>query len=141
MISFRLCKDWHIALIEVQDAQLSEKPFYMGALNDYAENSLAMSCWLGDECVGAGGLRPVWVGRAVAWALLGRKSGPAMPAIVRKLRWVLSTYPANRVEMTVRSEFEPGCRLAALLGFDAEATLRRFNPDGSDARLFARIQG
>lgn len=141
MIGFRLCRDWHIALIEVQDAQVSEKPYYMGELTSYVDNSLAMSCWVGDECVAAAGLRPVWVGRAVAWALLGNKSRPALPAIVKKLQWVLSTYPANRIEMTVRSEFLPGCRLASILGFDEEAALRSFYPDGTDARLFARIQG
>jgi hypothetical protein len=141
MIRFKPCEDWHIVLIEAQDSQIGEKELGAGAVGNYVENSLALSCWIDDACVGAAGIRPVWPGRAVAWMLLGRGARPAMLAIARKLRFVLDTYPANRIEMTVRANFLPGCRLAALLGFGEEARLASFYPDGSAARLYARLRG
>lgn len=142
MIRFEPCQDWHIVLIDVQASQAAEKPYYMHAAEDIVKNSLALSCWLDDQCVGAAGIRPIWEGRATAWMLLGRNAGPAMAAITRKLQFVLATYPARRIELTVRSEFGAGCRLAALLGFDEEAAaMRGFFPDGTAARLFARIRG
>jgi len=109
---------------------------------ELVENSLALSCWIDDQCVGAGGLRPIWHGRAAAWALLSRNAGPAMLAITRKLSFVLATMPANRIEMTVRANFLPGCRLAAFLGFRLETPvpMRFFFPDGEDAFLFARVR-
>lgn len=139
MISFKPCEGWHIGLIEPQAAQVNDKAFHADAADELVANSLALSCWIDDQCVGAAGLRPIWHGRTAAWALLGRHAGPAMVAIARKLRFVLATCPAGRIELTVRSDFAPGCRLASLLDFRAEAVLARFFPDGTDARLFARI--
>ncbi len=141
MIRFRECKDWHIVLVEPQASQEDEKQHVMGAMADYAANSLALSCWIDDTCVGAAGLRPIWPGRSVAWALIGKHARPALPAIVRKLLFVLASYPANRIEMTVREDFLPGCRLATLLRFREEARLLGFYPDGTPARLFARLKG
>jgi hypothetical protein len=63
-----------------------------------------------------------------------------MVAIIKKLRFVLATMPVKRIEMTVQAEFGPGCRLAALLGFEREATLSGFFPDGSTAYLFTRLK-
>lgn len=142
MIRFLPCEANHIELINAQSTQRGEKAFNALVTGDLVENSLALSCWLDDECVGAGGVRPVWPGRWVAWALLGRHAGPAMPAIVRKLRFVLATMPPGRTEMTVRASFDPGCRLAALLGFRRETPvpMLRFYPDGEDAFLYARVR-
>ena len=140
MIRFLPCQAWHIKLIEPQDAQTDEKAWAEQIDDDVVANSLAMSCWVNDQCVAAAGIRPIWAGRAFAWSLLGKHSGPAMPAIARKLRFVLATWPGNRVEMTVRESFAAGCRLALLLGFEREARLPSFYPDGSTAYLFTRLK-
>lgn len=140
MIRFLPCEGWHTKLIEPQASQINEKAWAEEIDDDVVANSFALSCWLDDQCVGAAGIRPIWRGRAFAWALLGRHAGPAMPAIARKLRFVLATWPGNRVEMTVREDFLPGCRLAALLGFEREARLPAFFPDGSTAYLFTKLK-
>ena len=141
MIVFKPCEGWHLRLIKPQDSQVVDQNFHADGFDEISANSLALSCWVNDTCVGAAGIRPIWEGRAVAWAFLGRDAGPAMVAIAKKLRFVIATYPARRLELTVRANFEPGCRLAALLGFRAEARLLGFFPDGADADLFARIRG
>jgi len=140
MIEFKPCTGDHLRLIEPQENQLFDQALHRDSFDEVSENSLALSCWVNGVCVGAGGLRPIWAGRACAWTLLGRNSGPAMLAITKKLKFVLSTWPGNRVEMTVRSNFLPGCRLALVLGFRREARLLGFFPDGSPAELFARIR-
>jgi hypothetical protein len=140
MIRFEPCQDWHVKLIEVQDSQLDEKHWSEQIDVDLVGNSLALSCWIDDKCVGAAGIRPIWRGRAFAWSLLGKHSGPALPAIAKKLRFVLATFPAKRIEMTVRESFAPGCRLALLLGFQREARLPAFYPDGSTVYLFTRLK-
>jgi hypothetical protein len=139
LIRFEPCQDWHIKLIEPQDAQVNEKTWAEQIDDDVVANSLSLSCWVDDKCVGAAGIRPIWNGRAFAWSLLGKHAGPAMPAIAKKLRFVLATWPGKRIEMTVREEFVPGCRLALLLGFQREARLLGFYPDGSTALLYARF--
>ena len=140
MIYFLPCQPEHIQLIDVQDGQKSEWTFNYAQASDMVRNSICLSAWNNEFCVGAGGLRMIWPGRAAAWLLLGKNVKPALPAIVRRLRGVLAGYPANRVEMTAREDFGPGCHLAALLGFEREARLLRFFPDGSTAQLFARIR-
>lgn len=140
MIEFKQCTGDHLRLIKPQESQISEQVVHWTGFDDVSENSLALSCWMDGVCVGAAGLRPIWEGRAIAWALIGRDAGPALIAITKKLRFMLATWPGNRVEMTVRSNFLPGCRLALALGFRREARLLSFFPDGSNAELFARIR-
>jgi hypothetical protein len=142
MIRFTPLEEWHIPLIQAQEVQARDQAFHIAqnAIPDLVKNSFSLCCWIDDECVGAAGVRPIWQGRAAAWALLGRNSRPAMVAIVKKLRFVLATMPVNRIEMTVQAEFGPGCRLAALLGFEREARLPGFFPDGSTAYLFTRLK-
>lgn len=140
MIEFRPCTGDHLRLIEPQESQVFERAFHLGDFDEVSNNSFAVSCWVDGVCVGAGGLRPIWAGRAAAWTLWGRQAGPFMTPIVKKIRFVLATWPGNRIEMTVRSNFLPGCRLALVLGFRREARLLSFFPDGSPAELFARIR-
>lgn len=142
MIKFLPCEPRHIELIDTQAGQPERLAFNANVTAELVENSFALSCWLDGACVGAGGVRPIWRGRMAAWALLGRDAGPAMLAITRKLRFVLATMPASRVEMTVRADFMPGCRLASFLGFARETPLPmpHFFPDGGAAYLFARTK-
>lgn len=142
MIEFKPLEAWHIEVIQAQETQASEQAYVIAAdaIPDLVKNSFSLSCWVDGQIVGAAGVKPIWQGRAAAWALLGRNSRPAMVAIVKKLRFVLATMPLNRIEMTVQSEFGPGCRLAALLGFEREARLPGFFPDGSTAYLFTRLK-
>jgi hypothetical protein len=142
MIRFIPCEEWHFDKIEPQAMQESEKEFSLSraAIPDLVQNSFALSCWLDDQCIGAAGFRPIWEGRAAVWALVGKQAGAAMIPITRKLRFFLATCPVNRIEMTVRERFVPGCRLALLLGFRLEATLPGFFPDGSTAYLFTRLK-
>lgn len=142
MIYFLPAKPHHIDMIDAQTAQAGEKAFNAHVTDELVKTSLALSCFIDGLCVGIGGIRPVWTGRAAAWALLSHSARPAMLAIARKLDFVLSTHPANRIEMTVRSDFLPGCRLASYLGFARETPepMQHFYPDGAAAYLFARVK-
>ena len=141
MIWFKPCTGDDLRAIVPQDSQVYDQTFHRDGFDEISKNSFALSCWIDGACVGAGGLRPIWEGRANAWALIGRDASPALVAITKKLRFVLATWPGRRIEMTVRSNFLPGCRLATLLEFKREARLLGFFPDGSAAELFARIRG
>jgi hypothetical protein len=142
MIYFRPCYANHIELIKAQEAQQCEVKYNPVVTADMIDQSVALSAWVNELCVAAGGVMPVWGGRAVAWALFSDRARPAMTAIVRQLRFTLDTYPAKRIEMTVRAEFAAGCRLARVLGFRCETPhgMASFYPDGSTAYLYARTQ-
>jgi hypothetical protein len=141
VIHFKPCEPEHIELIDTQEAQPERRAFNANVTAELVANSLALSCWIDDRCVGAGGVRPIWAHRMAAWTLLGKDAGPAMLAITRKLRFVLATVPHSRIEMTVRAGFGPGCRLATVLGFQCETPrpMPLFFPDGGAAYLYARV--
>lgn len=90
--------------------------------------------------VACAGLIEMWAGRAQAWALLSVEAGPHMLAITRAIRFRLATASFRRIEMAVDVTFEAGVRWAHMLGFEHEATVRCYFPDGRAARLYARIK-
>lgn len=141
MIYFRQCYPQHAKLVIAQHSQRSETP-YLDIADDWIAASHAMSAWINETCVAVAGYRYVWAGRAVAWALLSERAGPAMIPIVKRMREHLDACTARRVEMTVRRGFLPGARLATLLGFKCETPegMLAFFEDGETAYLFARVR-
>ncbi len=68
----------------------------------------------------------------------GRKMLPFVKAMRRLIEHRSRELSAERLEMTVLNGFKAGERLARLLGFEYEGTMRKvFN--GKDYQLFARI--
>lgn len=68
----------------------------------------------------------------------GRKMLPFVKAMRRLIEHRSRELSAERLEMTVLNGFTAGERLARLLGFEYEGTMRKvFN--GKDYQLFARI--
>lgn len=68
----------------------------------------------------------------------GRKMIPFVKAMRRLIEQRSRELSAERLEMTVLNGFKAGERLARLLGFEYEGTMRKvFN--GKDYQLFARI--
>jgi hypothetical protein len=91
------------------------------------------------KLVALGGYTPVWQGRAVAWAYLGRDSGPSMPAITRKVRRTLDDLALEfpRIEAYASRNYGAASRWLVLLGFRREGLLRKF-ADGRDYFMYAR---
>lgn len=94
--------------------------------------------------VGFAGILPVWEGRARAWAIFGRILPGEWVPILRKTAEQLDAMHGRgfrRIEADIRADFPIGCRFAERLGFVREtpSPARGYNPDGSDAYLYARI--
>lgn len=98
-----------------------------------ADNNLVMA---------VGGLTQYWEGRSECWIVFNKAAcrGPKFIRIHRLLMSVLKRSGMGRIEAAVRCDFDKGKRLVYSLGFILEAKrLRRYQPDGSDCSLFARI--
>lgn len=141
-VTFKPCTVADLHEISPQRMQRAEYEAAIPVSDELVRTSFALSAWVDGVCVGAGGFRAVWPGRAVAWALLSHDAGPVMLPIARQLNRSLSMCPARRIEMTTRADFLPGARLAELLGFKCETPdgMKAFWEDGSDAYLFARVK-
>lgn len=87
------------------------------------------------------GILPIWENRAEAWSLISGSAGPRFVPILRAMRRELDRYPAARIEITVETDFEQGHRMARLLGFEREGTMRSYMPTGRDYDLYSRVRG
>lgn len=113
----------------------------MGAdLTPLADVGMAFTALDGDEVVAMGGLVPEWPGRATAWMVIGANAGPHFVALHRAVYRFLVRSPYRRIEAHVDVGFEAGVRWVKMMGFEMEAYLRAFRPDGADMLQFVRIR-
>lgn len=141
LITFTPFHPEHLKVLTPHESQQNEYRNLIECGLDLAARSVALTAWSGARCLGAGGVFPVWAGRAEAWGVFSNQTGPAILPVARKIKYVLDTYPARRLEMTVKDANIQGHRLATLLGFtDVPYKLRAYHPDGSDMFLYERIR-
>lgn len=134
-------KPHHLESLRLQDSQAVVQP--MLADPTYGESLVeagpAYSAVDGDAVFACAGLFPLWDGRACAWALIAAEAGQHFVAIHKAVRRALTLHAFRRVETVVRTDFAAGHRWARMLGFQREATMRGYAPDGHDYDLYARV--
>lgn len=140
MITFRPCAYEHVRYVEAQTKQHGEAS--MGIAEEIVAKSIAMSAWDSWRCIAAAGVFPVWDGRAVAWAVLSDHACRHLVTITRRCLFVLNSYPAKRIEMTVQAGFPEAHRWALMLGFQQETPngMEHFFPNGNTGYLYARVR-
>lgn len=142
-VKFAPLRPGHLKYIDPQDAQRQEHiALCSDAFANVLEEGTGLSAWVGNTCIGAAGVTPLYAHRYMAWAMIGKDAGPHMLAVVRKMRFVLASHPAPRIEMTVAADFTAGVRLAYALGMTLETPepMRKFGAFGEDTYQFARIR-
>lgn len=87
-----------------------------------------------------GGVVDVGFGRGNAWSILGHGSPRHFVGVHRAVRAHLARLAFRRIEMAVDPHCVSAHRWAMLLGFQFEAPMRAWFPDGSEAYLFARVK-
>jgi hypothetical protein len=87
-----------------------------------------------------GGVVDVGFGRGNAWSILGHGSPRHFLGVHRAALAYLARVPFRRIEMAVDPNCVTAHRWAMLLGFQFEAPMRAWFPDGSEAFLFARVK-
>lgn len=142
-VKFAPLRPGHLKYIDPQDAQRQEHTALCSeAFAKVLQDGTGLSAWAGNTCIGAAGVVPLYSRRYIAWAMLSKHAGPHMLALTRKMRFVLDTHPADRIEMTVAADFPAGVRLAIALGMSLETPepMRKFGAAGEDMYQFARIR-
>lgn len=143
MIIFRQCYPEHLAIVQVQAAQLADLDTPMSlAEREQLCAGLAFSGWLGSDCIGCAGIVDIWQGRSVAWALLSRRCAPHMLTITRFVRKTVQGHPSRRIESTVAHEFEDGHKWLKALGFTCETPngMQFYDVQGRTVSQYARIK-
>jgi hypothetical protein len=78
--------------------------------------------------------------RGEVWALLSQESGAVMRRMTRAAAGYFATCGIRRLEVVVATDFAAGNQWARMLGFQLEAPMRGYLPDGATANLYARVQ-
>jgi len=90
--------------------------------------------------LGCAGLVKQWENRAIAWSLLSSDIGNEFVRIHKAVYRFLELTDFDRVEAHVDANFDQGHRWIRMLGFEKEGYMKRFNPNGGDAVLYARLK-
>lgn len=139
MIDFVRAHPMHVIAVRPQPAQVDDAAFLVAppVLRAVAD-SVAISGFDGATCIGCAGVVPVGGGVALVWAYLSADAGHHLLPITRKVRRVLTAFPADRFEATVRHGFHEGDRWLRMLGFrkDADRAERDYFPAGAAAALY-----
>ena len=128
-------------VIAPQDAQLRDWPSDMTPhLRALAGKGRAFTLRNDGRPIAIMGVMEVHREAATAWAMIGRGCWGHMGDMTRICREYLDDQPYRRIDMLVRASFAAGQRWARRLGFEREAVLRAWTPDGEDMMMFARIR-
>lgn len=132
----------HPRLLAIQEAQAFAR--FLVAERDYCEALAkagpAYSAFVDGEVVACSGVVERHAGVWQAWALVSQAAGSHMLQITRATLAFLASFNANRIETAVDAKHDAGHRWAAILGFEREALMRKWMPDGGDAVLYARVK-
>lgn len=148
MYELRSFKPSDAKQISIQPMQIVDKRLFANWSDEEwerlgAEASPSISGYRDDRLIFCGGVIPQWEGRAIAWALLSKSVDRYdMIWIHRQVHWVLQTQVENgyhRIEAHVHEPFTAAHRWVGMLGFVSEGLMRRYDPQGRDMRLYARI--
>jgi hypothetical protein len=94
--------------------------------------------------VGAGGIRIFWPGVGEAWAVfpagMERFAREILSTSRRQLWTAIRDHGLWRVQATARADFPGAQNFLEHLGFQIEANLGKFSPDGVDAFLYAIVR-
>ncbi len=140
-----IVRPWRIGDSESLSLQPSQR--YSGDLADVSQDLTPLSevglAWTGEvnsTVICCAGLVPQWHNRAIAWALIGESAGQHFAAIHKAVHRFLVSAPYRRIEAHVDVGFPQGARWMKMLGFEVEAYMKAFRPDGADMLLFARVR-
>lgn len=88
-----------------------------------------------------GGVAVRWPGRGEAWISFNPDCKREFLSAHNVVRNFLDSCPVNRIEASVKADFEAGHRWIELLGFTLEAeTMMAYGPDGGDYSLYAKVK-
>lgn len=127
--------------IHVQEAQRSALQHLDLELAKTLEGADAFTVRHNGEIMLCGGFAQFYPGRGECWSFMSRYAGGHMVGVFRVVKTYIEMLTCRRVEMTVDCEFEPGHRLARMLGFQLEAPqMRAYDMFGRDRSLYARVK-
>jgi len=132
----------HFARLKLQPTQteyqrIIEDAGYVRALVDAGCTAAVGN---GGRVLGIGGLIDQGGGRAHAWCMLANNIGVGFVTMHRAALRVIEASSFRRIEMVTVEGFCPAQRWAQQLGFQPEALMRAWFPNGAAGMLWSRVR-
>lgn len=140
MISAAPFEPQHLTSMQVQPAQAANIHLIRPEHLEFMARAGAWSGMVGGHAVVCGGVIVNGLGIGQLWSYLSPEAARYMIPITRFGFRLLAITSTRRIEATARVDFGAGCRWLAMLGFQQEGVMRRFDPDGSDHYLYSRVR-
>lgn len=133
---------WHARLIELQPAQAYMREFMTE--EDIQQRALCEQVYTvmdGTDILCCSGIYHFWPGRGMIWSMISHKVDAKKLVGLHKLVMHQLEFGPNpaRLEMIVDSDFRAGHRWAMMLGFEHEAHMKGWGPDGRDTDQYVRF--
>lgn len=93
-----------------------------------------------DKVLGCGGVVHRSETRGEAWAVIDRQARKHFMTLTRIALSILGSSSLTRIEATASADRKENWHWLQLLGFEFEGIMKKYNPNGSDAALYARIK-
>lgn len=111
--------------------------------NTKNKDSLCLGFAFEGKLLGVAGAFRSWPGSSQAWAIFDEAVDHHPFSLTKTclslIEYARQEHSLHRLSLTVKKDFEKGHRFAEALGFVQEGEMRKYLPDASDARLYARI--
>jgi hypothetical protein len=130
----------HFDTIDVQPAQRAHFELFTPAVRAELVKVESVAAVADGRTFCVGGVCDLGFGRGNAWSILGHGSPRHFVGVHRAVLAHLARVPFRRVEMAVAPQCSSAIRWALMLGFQFEAPMRAWFPDGSEAYLFSRVK-
>jgi len=136
----------HLDMIELRDTDrvaVDAIPHYRAAAEVYEQNGGAYTLMCDQGIVAIAGVAPIMPGVGSAW-MLGSALVYSYPKALYKatrafLRAIEEDWNLHRVQASTADNDQVAEKWLQHLGFEEEGIMRRYGPDGSDHKLYARI--
>ena len=124
----------HLVKLKLKMASMEEKP--------PSVNTYAVTFMRGSEPIAIFGSFCPTLGVSHIWGLVSEEVYKIPKTFFQTVKNYLThierTEQFRRIQIDVREDFVEGNKFAQALGFKLEARLNHYNPDGSNAMLYAR---
>ena len=138
MIELRQATQEDLDYVKANPIEKAAKDYVDLPLSGYARTAV-----VDGDVIGVGGVVVYWKGFGEAWVILSEKANDHKVEMVlcieKFIEEAIAELDLQRLQCTARTDFPKGIELIEHLGFKREGLMRCYNPDGSDAYMYARI--
>jgi hypothetical protein len=127
----------HLSQINMQERHRRTVSYLTPEYVQMLARGPAISAVADDRIIASTGILLQFPGLGSLWGLVSQDAGPHVVRMYRAACRFLEIPKLRRIEATVETDFEDGCRWLELLGFEREGRMTKYGPNSEDHYRYA----